>query len=322
MARSARVLELLACPKCHGSPKKRAEALFCEHCDRSYPIVRDTPVMILDESSIFRLSDFTSEGTTTLDPRVAGLKVFLRKITPRISSNDFARENYARFARELKARTARPRVLVIGGGILGRGMEALAEDANIELVETDVSFGPRTRVICDAHDLPFGQRAFDGVVAQAVLEHVVDPGRCVAEIQRVLSPEGLVYAETPFIQQVHMGRYDFWRFTALGHRRLFRWFDEIDAGAVAGPGVALAWSLKYFLLSFATGRVSRLLLNAASGFSGFGFKTVDRLLLMKRPGVYDAASGYYFMGRLRTSPLDDRGIVAGYRGACDSAIGI
>ena len=55
----------------------------------------------------------------------------------------------------------------------------------------------------------------------------------------VYKDDGLVYADTPFMQQVHMGRYDFTRFTYLGHRRLFRKFEEIDSGAVSGPAMAL-----------------------------------------------------------------------------------
>ncbi len=82
--------------------------------------------------------------------------------------------------------------------------------------------------------------SFDGVICQAVLEHVLDPYRCVEEIHRVLRPNGLVYAETPFMQQVHGGTHDFTRFTHLGHRRLFRKFAEVDSGVVCGPGMALA----------------------------------------------------------------------------------
>ncbi len=57
-----------------------------------------------------------------------------------------------------------------------------------------------------------------------------------AEIHRVLRPGGIVYADTPFLQQVHEGAYDFTRFTDSGHRFLFRRFERIDSGSVAGCG--------------------------------------------------------------------------------------
>jgi hypothetical protein len=40
-------------------------------------------------------------------------------------------------------------------------MNIIASASRIELIETAVSFGPRTRLICDAHDILFGDAAFD-----------------------------------------------------------------------------------------------------------------------------------------------------------------
>jgi ubiquinone/menaquinone biosynthesis C-methylase UbiE len=59
--------------------------------------------------------------------------------------------------------------------------------------------------VCDAHHLPFQIESFDGVIVQAVLEHVFDPNRYVEEIHRVLKMDAVVYAETPFIQQADEG---------------------------------------------------------------------------------------------------------------------
>ena len=193
-------------------------------------------------------------------------------------------------------------------------MEALATDSRIELVATDVSFGPLTAVICDAHDIPFADESFDGVIVQAVLEHVVDPQRCVQEIHRVLRSQGLVYAETPFMQQIHMGSYDFTRFTHSGHRLLFRQFSEIASGPVCGPGMALAWSYRYFLLSFTTSRMLRGLIRAFVRLTAFHLKYLDRYLIRKG-GAIDAASGFFFMGRKEGRMFSDREVVGYYKGA-------
>ena len=168
-------------------------------------------------------------------------------------------------------------------------------------------------MICDAHCLPFEDNSFDGVIIQAVLEHVVDPWRCVEEIYRVLKEDGLVYAETPFIQQVHGGRYDFTRFTHLGHRRLFRKFEEIDSGAVCGPGMALAWSYRYFLLSFTSSRFLRRLIGIFSRLTSFYLPYLDYFLI-NNPGTLDAASAYYFLGRKSTCVLSDRDLINRYKG--------
>ena len=102
----------------------------------------------------------------------------------------------------------------------------------------------RVSDIADARQFPL---AVDGVRIQAVLEHVVNPEQVLSEISRVLKPGGLVYAETPFMQQVHEGAYDFTRFTEVGHRWLFRNFETISRGALGGPGLSLYWAAKYFL---------------------------------------------------------------------------
>ncbi len=49
------------------------------------------------------------------------------------------------------------------------------------------------------------------------------------EIHRVLKDDGIVYADTPFMQQVHEGAYDFTRFTLSGHRWLFKNFALLDS---------------------------------------------------------------------------------------------
>ncbi len=152
------------------------------------------------------------------------------------------------------------------------------------------------------------------MIVQAVLEHVLDPYVCVKEIHRVLKTGGLVYAETPFMQQVHMGRHDFTRFTHLGHRRLFRFFEEIESGAMCGPGMALAWSYKYLMLSFSSNNATRKILVAFVSFTGFWLKYLDYLMI-NSPAALDGASGLYFMGQKTEIPLDDHSLIAGYRGA-------
>lgn len=294
MRLSPEILSRLRCPACHGPLVE----LACDACGRRYERVNDVPILLDDSSSSFR----AELGGGIERPPGWG------RYLPRLGQNLKAARNYAALASKLQG----PRVLVVGGRVLGDGMEELARRP-LELVETDIALGPRTQIVCDAHNLPFADDTFDGVVAQAVLEHVVDPARCVSEIRRVLKAGGLVYAETPFMQQVHAGAFDFTRFTHLGHRRLFRDFDEVDSGATCGPAMALAWSFTGLLQSFARTSRQRRVARAIGHVASFPLRYIDPLVI-DRPGALDAASAVYFMGRKGSSTLSDSELPRHYRG--------
>ncbi len=308
-------LESICCPVCGTALGEPPDDFFlCANsaCATRFPIVDGIPILINEANSLFSIQDFEQHQDTFLSTQDSVLRTLRKALLPSISANIDSDLHYHSFTELVFQKRERPNVLVIGGGIVGQGMEGVYRSP-IHFMETDISLGPRTNMICDAHDLPFLDGTFDGVIAQAVLEHVVDPYRCAEEIYRVLSPQGIVYAETPFMQQVHGGRYDFTRFTHIGHRRLFRRFDEIDSGVICGPGMALAWSYRYFLLSFVHSRIAIRLVDAFAHFTSFWLKYFDRYLA-KKPGALDAASGYYFLGRKNDHILTDQDILAFYRG--------
>lgn len=310
---SAVTLAAMRCPVCHEGVVMHGDRLKCISCDAGFPVVQGVPVVLNESNSVFRAEDYLTGEEQHMTEPSPSLKARMRSLIPKPSLNLKGPANYARYAKLIVEQCARPRVLVLGGRILGQGMEPIAGNRDIELVETDVCFGPRTALICDAHDVPFADGSFDGVIIQAVLEHVCDPYRVVEEIHRVLKPGGLIYAETPFMQQVHARAWDFTRFTELGHRRLFRRFDEIDRGACCGTGMALAWSWQYFLLSFTSIKPLRTLLRVFAELSTFWLAWLDRFTI-DTPGTQDAASGYYFMGRRSEVILPDRDLIAQFRG--------
>lgn len=307
-------VEALRCPADGSELRAEGGELLCAAEGHRYPVVEGVPVLIDDRSSLFSVGEVASSATVPL--RRGHLERLAYRIRPMPADNPYASVRVARFRDLLLERAAGavPRVLVVGGGALGAGMDALAGDPRLEIVDTDVYLGERVAVACDAHQLPFADGSFDGVVVQAVLEHVLSPATVVAEIHRVLRAGGIVYAETPFMQAVHEGAFDFTRFTDLGHRRLFGRFEEIDRGVAVGPGSSLLWALRYFARSLPSkGGVMVRLLDFAVSCCFFWLIYLDRRLV-GHPGAYDAASGVWFMGRRTEETIDDRRLIAQYRG--------
>ncbi len=308
---SEQLLEIISCPK-DGSELTLNDSTL-ETKKKSYPIINGIPVLINENKSLFNIEHFQNQAETTFNKKRLSLKKTAKTLLPSISKNFVAKKNYKFLKHILIKNNDNPKVLVIGGGIEGSGFEQLI-DERIFIVETDVSFGPKTKVIADAHCLPFKDKTFDGVIVQAVLEHVLDPKICVNEIARVIKDNGYVYAETPFMQQVHMAPYDFTRFTYLGHRRLFSHFSVVKSGSAIGPGSALAWSYLYFLMSFSNSRIIKYALATFAFLTSFWLKYFDYFLINKVDSL-DAASAYFFIFKKMKTPVPDKEIINDYKGS-------
>jgi hypothetical protein len=306
----------LWCPACHaGTLAEEGDGLACHSCGQRYPVVRGVPVLINDRNSVFAIADYCGdqsyEGNAygTGDDGTHGLRRLYRRVAHWLSEFSVpttsvdADSTLADFCR---GRAERPKVLVIGAGTARFGHPA-------EFVYTDVAFSPGVHAIADAHDLPFEDGSFDFVVAVAVLEHVADPQRVVSEIWRVLRPDGHVFAATPFLQPVHMGAYDFTRFTLLGHRRLFRHFSERSSGMVLGPGSVLASSVGMVLSNLSSARWFRSSMRFVSLLLSVPLKLLD-LALRRNTASIDGAGGVFFYGTKSDVTISDREMIGLYRG--------
>lgn len=202
-----------------------------------------------------------------------------------------------------------PLVLVVGGGTVGNGVEAIYSGNLARVVAFDIYTSPFVQFVADAHHIPLASASVDAVIVQAVLEHVLDPRRVVAEIHRVLRPAGLVYAETPFLQPVHAGPFDFTRYTSSGHRYLFRAFEEVGAGPVAGPGSQMLTSVDHLIRGLLRSELAGKLARVAF----FWLRFLDRLVPDRF--AFDNASGFYFLGRRSERELEPSEIIGYYRGA-------
>ncbi|MBT2508910.1 class I SAM-dependent methyltransferase [Streptomyces sp. ISL-98] len=298
---------LLVCPQCRSALVAGDSAFHCVsaacpyHPADAFPVVGRLPVLVDFERSILRRQDLVGP------PRAAGgrLPQLVRGVWKPL--NRVAVRNTERLLRLLPGPA--PTLLVVGGGTVGNGVAAVYADPRVQVIGFDIAPSAMTQFVADAHQIPLADRSVDAVLVQAVLEHVLDPAQVVSEIHRVLVDGGLVYAETPFLQQVHAGAYDFLRFTASGHRYLFRRFSEIDAGTVAGPGTQLLWSADHLVRGLTQSTTAGRLTRGAL----FWLRYLDALV----PAGYasDNASALYFLGRKRDREMSPKEIVRYYRGA-------
>ena len=218
----------------------------------------------------------------------------------------------ARLAADLAARGGRRTVLVIGGGTIGSGLDALYDRARAGRASRSTSSRPRsrssspTRTACRCATAR-STRSWCRRCSSTCSTRGASRPRSTA----CCAPDGLVYADTPFLQPVHEGPYDFTRFTESGHRWLFRDFALIESGVVAGPGDAVR------VVARAGGAQRRPAARRRAGgaLRGDAAGTADRPLRgAGRPAV-DGASAVYFYGRRADRPLAPRDMIAHYRGA-------
>ncbi len=268
--------------------------------------------MLIDErASVFRLEDYT--GNSLRKPPQSRAHGIALRLLPSLDLNVAARRNAAFLRERLMARSARPEILNIGGKHARAALAALRRDPGITCVECDCVPGANPGVLADPRALPFADGSFDAVVVDGVLEHSVAPQRVVDEIHRVLRPNGLVYADTPFMLPVHGGAYDFNRFSGLAHRRLFARFRELSSGVSSGPAAALGYAIQSVMLGFARGRGSRFAVKTLCRVSLFWLKYLD-LWIAPRPAARDAALGLFFVGERADEAIDDRALLREYVG--------
>jgi SAM-dependent methyltransferase len=309
------IRDILACPRCHGPLRDGAAGLQCAQpscglADQAFPMVAAQPALIdFDESILDRAELLANAGSACADlshegrTRGALARAVLRMI---FGYNRVAEAKVGEILAGVKTPARPARLLVIGGGAVGSGVQAMYDDPQVQVIGTDIYHSPNLTVIADGHRLPFADQSVDGVWIQAVLEHVLDPQQVVAEIHRVLRPDGLVFADTPFMQQVHEGAYDFTRFTLSGHRWLFRHFALIDAGTSGGSGLAALWSVRYLTRAMTGSGPLGTLMQLAF----FWLRFIDRWGGPR--DIADAASAVYFYGRKSDEPISPKDIVTFY----------
>lgn len=109
--------------------------------------------------------------------------------------------------------------------------------------------------ICDRSTLP--ARTYDGIICNAILEHVYDPFSAVANMHALLRQGGICLSYVPYLYRYHapddLMYQDYYRYSRDGIAWLFRDFSELTLYSVRGrTSTALNNAFKFWKRSVET----------------------------------------------------------------------
>ena len=158
--------------------------------------------------------------------------------------------------------------LYIGGA--GRVVEGF--------INLDLYALPGVDIAANAEELPFCSGVFERVECDAVLEHVRDPVKVMAEIRRVLKPGGHAHLVTPFCHPFHEYPKDYRRFTLDGLKELGRGMEVVAEGWRTGPTATLLVMVLEYVKLLLPFRAWRVIAHGVLGWILFPFRYLDLLL--------------------------------------------
>jgi SAM-dependent methyltransferase len=302
--------EILISPKNKSKLYRKDNFFYSKYFDdECYKIEGEIPILIDFENSILNEEDFCSKNSDSPVSRELERNRFKKIFSFFVDSEPLVTKTNVKYILNKVNKSSNPLILIIGGGTIGNEMHPFYNEDFIKTISFDIYNSKNIQIIADAHNIPILDSTIDVVIIQAVLEHVLEPLVVVGEIYRVLKKGGLVYSETPFLQQVHEGPYDFTRFTESGHRYLFRKFELIGSGFVQGVSIQLLWTIEFFFRSLfrsvLVGKIFKLLF--------FWVRYFD-FIIPKKYSI-DSASGVFFLGTKSSKEIEKKQMVSYYQGA-------
>jgi SAM-dependent methyltransferase len=220
---------------------------------------------------------------------------FLRFLRAKLASPPdpffVSRRSRDRISALIQAASANARILNIGAGKTNLGKNVL----NVDIARSD-----SVDVVASMMYLPFRDDTIDLVIAQGVLEHVVDVRAAMDECVRVIRPGGLFYAEIPFLEPYHEAPIDMRRTTLPGFEQLCLPLKQVDCGIHIGPASTFTWFIREFLARLISGNDPVIFRRVFSliGWLVFPLKYAD-VVLEQQESMHAIASSFYYVGQKR-----------------------
>lgn len=266
----------IVCPDCAGALSRDPAVLTCVACGGKFPVARGVPIL-LHSDSVFDADEIADRGRGTYFSnmvRESPLKRRLRRRLPSLTKDRTA----TRVDAAIRARGAGCTGLVVGAGEPRRAMTNRVPEVRWLTTDVDLAFTPGA--VADVTRLPFDDGTFDVVIAEMVLEHVIDLKQAAQELQRVCATGGLVIATVPFCFPWHGVPFDFFRCSPTGLRALFDETTYDYLGSCQGSGSATAYAASSLIVNLSSRRHVR-----------WGLLALSRLLLFPLKHLDNAARG-------------------------------
>jgi SAM-dependent methyltransferase len=201
------ILPLLRCPASHEALLVKDELLIGQESGFSYPIIHGCPIFLPAEAR---------QGLIIKEDHISNI-----------------------LPEEVTRRMIETAGLVLN---LSAGGTSIKPGNSIEV---EYSIFHNTDVVADAHNLPFRDSVFSGIVCMNAFEHYRQPHVVANELHRVLKPNGWILIHTAFIQPIHEAPYHFFNCTKYGLAEWFQDFQDvaIEVSANFHPLYGLSWLL-------------------------------------------------------------------------------
>jgi SAM-dependent methyltransferase len=135
----------------------------------------------------------------------------------------------------------------------------VSEHVGVDHVDSKRSPGS-VDVIAGAYEIPLGEGSANTILMSAVLEHLEQPPRALAEAHRLLAPGGHLILTAPLFWPLHEQPRDFFRYTPDGFRFLLvdAGFDVVEIIPLSGVWTTISLELSYALRRYRRGPLTPL----------------------------------------------------------------
>ncbi len=290
------LLPILACPCCGSSLLNDGESqILCDQ-GHEFPVVNGVPILFEPEERESIERDYGDATQMQGEYRKSAL-ARVRSLVKRAVGSSLRLPIDPRVARTYELVDGDWR-LEIGSGLV---------EAGPKTVNLDIGMFGGVNVVGSGCRLPFADESFSLIRSLAVLEHIREPQKMIAEMLRVLKPGGYIYTEIPFLQHFHAYPNDFQRLTKQGLRQAFAGCEVVVDGIVSGPSSALTALIGDYceLWTFSDRRWLNDIVRTIPLVLLWPLKFLDHVLVRNRR-AHEICSGLYLLCRKPNTPVDNR----------------